>query len=156
MPMMEKDVQPSFGLAIDDGQQRGHALGFQHISLQRHTDGVYSVISPFLRIWLREAKLPRRTQGDGQVSRIEQHELSMAPHQLGGLVPSTEDWTFDPSFGIGWQEVLRWYRMEQVRQLDTSMVTFQQSPWITKGTRGARFLVGSRWNFPSHHRVNNW
>lgn len=29
-------------------------------------------------------------------------ELSMIPHQLGGLVPSIEDYTFDLFFGIGW------------------------------------------------------
>ena len=60
----------------------------------------------------------------------------MIPHMLGGLFPSTEDCTFDTSFGIGWQEVLSWYPVEQARQLDTSMAIFQQSPWITRGTRG--------------------
>jgi len=44
-PMMEEDVQPSFGLAIDEGQLRDHTLGSQHNSLQRHIDRIYSVIS---------------------------------------------------------------------------------------------------------------
>jgi len=60
----------------------------------------------------------------------------MIPHQLGGLVPSTEGYTFDLSFGIGWLEVMSWYSMEKVRQLDTSMATCQQRPWITRGTQG--------------------
>ena len=50
--------------------------------------------------------MSRHTRGDGQVSRTERHELSMTPRQLGGLVPSPRDCTFDPSFGIGWREVL--------------------------------------------------
>jgi len=60
----------------------------------------------------------------------------MITHQLGGLVPSTEDYTFDPSFGIGWRKVLSWYAMGQARWLDTSMATCQQRPWITRGTQG--------------------
>lgn len=64
----------------------------------------------------------------------------MIPHQLGGLVPSIEDYTFDISFGIGWQEVLSWYSMEQVRQLDTSMATCQQRPLITRRTRGPNYF----------------
>jgi len=102
-PVMEEDVQPSLGLAIDEGQHRGHALGFQHNALQRPTSGVYSVINPPLCVGLREAELSTRTRGGGHVSRTE---LSMIPHQLGGLVPSIEHYSFDLSFGIGWREVL--------------------------------------------------
>lgn len=57
--MMEEDVQPSFGLAIDEGQHRDHTLGFQHSSLQRRIDGTYNVISPPLGIVLSEAELSR-------------------------------------------------------------------------------------------------
>lgn len=39
-PMMEEDVQPSFGLAIDEGKHRDHTLGFQHSSLQRRTERI--------------------------------------------------------------------------------------------------------------------
>jgi len=59
--LVMEDVQPSFRLAIDEGQHRGHTLGFQHSSIQRHTGGVYNVINPPLRIGLREAKLSRCT-----------------------------------------------------------------------------------------------
>jgi len=57
-------VQPSLGLAIDEAQHRDHTLGFQHSSLQRHTDTIYNVISPSLRIGLREVELSRHTKGD--------------------------------------------------------------------------------------------
>ena len=63
--MMEEDVQPSFGLAIDEGQNRDHTLGFQHSSFQRQTNGIYNIISPHLRIGMREAELSRHTRGDG-------------------------------------------------------------------------------------------
>jgi len=45
---MDEDVQPSFGLAIDEGQRRDHTLGFQHSSVKRHTDGIYNVVCCFL------------------------------------------------------------------------------------------------------------
>ena len=32
-PMMEEDVKPSFGLAIDERTHREHMLGFQNIFL---------------------------------------------------------------------------------------------------------------------------
>jgi len=64
-PVMEEDVQPSLGLAIDEEQHRGRVLGFQHNSLQRPTGGVYSVINPTLCVGLREAELSRRTRGGG-------------------------------------------------------------------------------------------
>jgi len=67
-PMMEEDMQPSIGLASDEGQHRDHMLGFQHNSLQRHTDRIYNIINPSLRIGLREADLSRHTKGDDQVS----------------------------------------------------------------------------------------
>lgn len=67
-PMMVEDVQPSFGLAIYEGQHRDHALGFQHNSLQRCTDRIYIVISPPLHIGLRDTELSRHTKGDDQVS----------------------------------------------------------------------------------------
>lgn len=64
-PVMEEDVQPSLGLAIDEGQHRGHTLGFQHSALQMHIGGVYSVINPHICIRLREVELSRCTRGGG-------------------------------------------------------------------------------------------
>lgn len=63
-PMMEEDVHPSFGLAIDEGQHRDDTLGFQHSLLQRCPDRVYSIISPPLRTRLREVELSRHIRGD--------------------------------------------------------------------------------------------
>ena len=63
-PMIAEDVQPSFGLAIDEGKHRYHTLGFQHGLLQRHIDRIYNIISPPVCIGLREAELSRHTKGD--------------------------------------------------------------------------------------------
>lgn len=66
--MMDEDVQPSFGLAFDEGKHREHTLEFQHTSLKRHTYGIYNVVRPPLCIGLREEDLSRHTRGDDQVS----------------------------------------------------------------------------------------
>ena len=63
-PMVEEDAQTSFGLAIDEGQPRDHTLGFQHNSLQRRTDRIYSVISLPLPIGLREAEISKYSRGN--------------------------------------------------------------------------------------------
>ena len=68
---------------------------------------------------------------------MRRHELRRVKHsQDGGISLCAGILAFDSSIKVGWREVLSWYPMEQARQLDTSMATFQQSPWITRGTRG--------------------
>lgn len=111
--MMEDNVQPSFGIAIDEGQWRGNTLGFQHSSLKRHADKAYIIMSPPLHTGLREATLSKYTIEDDKANNIEQHELSTTLHKPEELVPSTRYCAFDPYFGIGWHEVLSWYLVEQ-------------------------------------------
>jgi len=106
-PIVEEDTQPSFGLAIGKGKHREHMLGFQHSLLQRHADGTYSVVSPPLRIGLREAKSPRPIFCVVQASEMRRHELRKVQHsQDGGFVQCTRFQAFDPSLGVGWREIL--------------------------------------------------
>jgi len=163
--MMDDDVQPSFGLAIDEGQHRDHTLGFQHSLLKRHTNGICSVVSPPLCIGLRKAELSRHTRGDDQVSttigsplpfgeretelpsqiscvdldsEMRQSELHKVQHPHVGVVLCARVHAFDPSLGVGWQAILSWYPVEWTRLMEM-VIVWSKAQWellVTEGTRG--------------------
>ena len=110
--MMEEDVKPSFGLAMDEGQHRDHKLGFQHSSLRRRTNRIYNIISSPLRIGLRETKLPSQISCVVLDSRTRRSELHRVQHPHVGVAPCVGVHAFDPSLGIGCQKILNWYPVE--------------------------------------------
>lgn len=127
---MEEDVQPSFGLAIYEGQHRDHTLVFQHSLLQRRTDRICNIISSSLHNGLREAELFRHARGDDQVSStvgsplpigeretelpsqiscvdlcrgMRRSELHKAQPLYVAVVLCAGVRAFNPSLGVGWR-----------------------------------------------------
>jgi len=53
---------------------------------------------------------------------MRRHKLCMAQHSQVGVVAHTCTHAFDPSLGVGWCDILRWYPVEWARFMEMVVV----------------------------------
>lgn len=140
---MMDDGQSYFGSTIGGEQihaqvtSRAAVLPFNS-SLQAYVDGACNVVRLPLHVGGRLAELPRQIVYVDRANETRRHEFCRAQHSHDGLSTYSRTLAFDPSHGVGWQEVLSWYLIGLTRFLDISMVGIIVQPglWSAKGVRG--------------------
>lgn len=80
-------------------------LEFQHNPLHGNINEACS-------IGQSQEELPAQILWDKQVNGKEKHEISLAQHQNGAVVPCIDVFPPNTYFGIIWRQILSWYPIE--------------------------------------------